>query len=325
MAVITVSPETSTERPDVAAAASSAAFAASRGPFLAFTLQVEERVVDADGEPDQEHERTGLVRHREDVRPGDDAEGREDGRQGEQQRDPRGDESAEREHEDDERDRERQHPGLAEVLLDGRRERIDRAGHAELADVELRVRLLGGVDLGENRIDLLGRLIGCADLELDQRRVSVGRPARCGRSARVELREPRHDVADRGREGVGRRERAALDQDALRGRALEARVENPVHPARAARRCSGRSTSCRPCRARRRRRRTRASRTSPSSSGRTPPPHAGGEVLLGVAAGTSCLLGGCELPPTTLGRRDPVSSEGRVRAPTRRRFRLLPE
>ena len=37
------------------------------------------------------------------------------------------------------------------------------------------MRLLGGIDLGENRIDLLGRLIGCAaDLELDQRRVSVG-------------------------------------------------------------------------------------------------------------------------------------------------------
>ena len=222
--------------------------------------------------------------------PGDDAEGREDGRQGEQQRDPRGDESAERDHEDDERDRERQHPGLAEVLLDGRRERIDRAGHAELADVELRMRLLGGVDLGENRIDLLGRLIGCAaDLELDQRRVSVG-----GDLPGVdvlhdfELREPRHDVADRGREGgVGRRELAALNQDALRGRALEARVENPVHPARLARPGGVRVDRLRAGHAERE---GDDDEGEPAERRRlpvvcTPPPHAGGEVLLGGRCG----------------------------------------
>ena len=171
--------------------------------------------------------------------PGDDAESREDSRQGEQQRDPGGDESAERDHEDDERDRERQHPGLAEVLLDGRRDRVDRAGHAELADVELRVCLLGGVDLGENRIELLRRLVGCAaDLELDQRRVSVGGDLlRCERSARLSSFESRATTSPTAavKAGVGRRERAALDQDALRGRALEARVEDPVHPARLAR------------------------------------------------------------------------------------------
>ena len=211
------------------------AFAASRCPLLAFTLQVEERVVDTDGEPDQEHERAGLVRHRDDVAgAGDDAEGREDGRQCEQQRDPGGDESAERDREDDERDRQRQHPGLAEVLLDGRRERVDRAGHAELADVELRVRRLSAGDLGEDRVELQRRLVGrAADLELDERRV----PVRGGLTGvnvlnDLELRQPRDDIADRGREGgVGRREHAALDEDALRGGPFEAGVEDPVHAA----------------------------------------------------------------------------------------------
>ena len=47
---------------------------------------------------------------------------------------------------------------------------------------------------------------------------------------------PRDDVLDRGREGgVGRRERAALDEDALAGGLLEAGVEDPVHPAGLAR------------------------------------------------------------------------------------------
>ncbi len=266
-------------------------FAASGGPFLALALQVEERVVDADGEPDQEHERAGLVRHREDVAgPGDDAEGGKDSRQGEQQRDPGGGESAERDHEDDERDRERQHPGFAEVLLNGRRESVDCAGHAELADVELRVCLLGCVDLGENRIELLRRLVGCAaDLELDQRRVSVGGDLSGVNVLHdVELREPRHDVADRGREGgVGRRELAALNQDALRGRALEARVENPVHPARLARPGGVRVDRLRAGHAKRE---GDEDEREPAERRRlpvvcTPPPHAGGEVVLGGRCG----------------------------------------
>ena len=213
--------------------------AAARRSLFAFSLQVEERVVDADREPDQEHERTCLVRHREDVAgAGDDAEGGEDGRQGEQQRDACGDESAERDHEDDERDREREHPGLAQILRDGGGDRVDGAGHAELADVELRMRLLGGLDLGEDRVDLLRRLVGrAADLELDESRAAVGGnlPA-ADVLDDVELREPRHDVFDGGCErGIARRERTALDEDALLGRPVEARVEDPIHAAGLAR------------------------------------------------------------------------------------------
>ena len=55
IAIITVMPEMSTARPDVAAAASSAA--GSLRPARRSSrsrLDVEERVVDADGEPDQQ-------------------------------------------------------------------------------------------------------------------------------------------------------------------------------------------------------------------------------------------------------------------------------
>ena len=66
IATITVSPEISTERPEVAAAASSAARSLRPGgPLLAFALQVEHRVVDADREPDQEHHRGRLHRDRQ--------------------------------------------------------------------------------------------------------------------------------------------------------------------------------------------------------------------------------------------------------------------
>ena len=52
MAMMTVSPEMSTERPEVAAAARARLLAAPGGTFLAFALQVKHRVVDAHREPD---------------------------------------------------------------------------------------------------------------------------------------------------------------------------------------------------------------------------------------------------------------------------------
>ena len=52
---MTVKPEIRIERPDVAAAASSAADSLrTAGPFLAFTFEIEEGVVDADGETDEQ-------------------------------------------------------------------------------------------------------------------------------------------------------------------------------------------------------------------------------------------------------------------------------
>ena len=107
------------------------------------------------------------------------------------------------------------------------------------------MRLLRGVDLGEDRVDLLGRLVLRArDLELDERGAAVGGDLTdVGRVERradvlddVELRDPRDDVLDRRREGgVGGGERAALDEDALGRRLLEAGLEDLVHPAGLAR------------------------------------------------------------------------------------------
>ena len=57
IAVMTIRPETSTERPDVAAAASNCgSLAPAGGTLLPLPPQVEHRVVDADGEADQEHD-----------------------------------------------------------------------------------------------------------------------------------------------------------------------------------------------------------------------------------------------------------------------------
>ena len=56
--IITVSPDTTMARPEVAAAIRSAsAWLRPCGPFLPLPAQVEQRVVDADGHPDQQHHR----------------------------------------------------------------------------------------------------------------------------------------------------------------------------------------------------------------------------------------------------------------------------
>ena len=90
--------ETGTERPDVAAAASSAARSLRPAAATALAAQVEQRVVDAHGEA---HRRTSAaVRvHRRDV--ADDvgqADGGNDGHQAEHQRDPGGKERPEHQH-----------------------------------------------------------------------------------------------------------------------------------------------------------------------------------------------------------------------------------
>ena len=93
--------------------------ATAGGTLLAFAPEVEERVVNADREPDQEHERARLHRRRHELaRDGDEAEGREDRGQGEDQRNAGGHQRPEGDHEDDERDREGQDAGLAEVVVE---------------------------------------------------------------------------------------------------------------------------------------------------------------------------------------------------------------
>ena len=58
IAVITVSPEMSTARPEVAAARASARSSVLTGAaLLELAAQVEHRVVDSDREPDQQHDR----------------------------------------------------------------------------------------------------------------------------------------------------------------------------------------------------------------------------------------------------------------------------
>ena len=75
IAIITVKPEISTARPEVAAAASSAARSAASGAALvSLAAHVEERVVDSDGQADQQDDLGDLLVHRDDlaraVRPG---------------------------------------------------------------------------------------------------------------------------------------------------------------------------------------------------------------------------------------------------------------
>ena len=154
------------------------------GPFLAFALQVEHRVVDPDGEADQEHQRVdGLVARPDLARDSPEAEGGEDGRQGEQQRDAGGDERAEDDDEDEQGDRDRVEPGLAEVGEERALERVVGARVAELADEELRVGRLSRRDSGEDRLDLVDRVVRvAADLEVDERgRGGRRRPARGSR------------------------------------------------------------------------------------------------------------------------------------------------
>ena len=161
----------STERPEVAAAASMCGPSAATGsPLLAFPLQVEHRVVDADGEADQEHHRVGLVRHRQQVAgQRDQPERREHRRQPEQQRNACRHEGAEREQEDEERDREREHARLPQVVLIRRQDPLFRARIAEHADEEARMGALRGGDRVDGRSDLVDSLLFvAANVELDE-------------------------------------------------------------------------------------------------------------------------------------------------------------
>jgi hypothetical protein len=94
--------------------------------------------------------------------------------------------------------------------------------------------LLDGCDGVERRLDLVdGVLLVAADLEVDERRV----PAACDSPAahvlhRSHIGDVRDHVAHNGREGgVAPAGAAALDQDALARRPVEALVEDLLHPA----------------------------------------------------------------------------------------------
>jgi transposase-like protein len=118
IATITVKPETSTARPDVARPCGPLRSCRLPPFLLAFATQVEQRVVDADRQADEQHHRAhGVVHRHELARDRDQAERRHDRGQPEQQRDAGRDERAEGEDEDDQRDRQREELGLLEVVL----------------------------------------------------------------------------------------------------------------------------------------------------------------------------------------------------------------
>ena len=154
--------------------------------LLPLAPQVEQRVVDADREPDQENDRGGLLSHGQEVAgERDETEGGDDSGQAEQQRNARGHERAERDHQDQQGDRQGELSGLLEVVRVRRLDSVDRAGVAELADEELGMNGLSHVDSVEYGADLVHCVVCVSsDLELDERRVR----ARCdlARVARVQ-------------------------------------------------------------------------------------------------------------------------------------------
>ena len=189
--------------------------AATGGPFLSHSLQVEHRVVDAYGEADEEHDCRDLVRQRQQVAgQGEHAERREDGCQREEERNAGGDERSEGDQQDDQRDRNRQDTGLCQVLPERVGDGCLCARFAELADEELRVSPLRHGDPIEDRLDLVGCLARvAANVELDERRMAVLCDLACvGGSQRrtnmlngLQLGDRGDDIVDRGGEcGIAR-------------------------------------------------------------------------------------------------------------------------
>ncbi len=217
------------------------ALALARGTFLALALQVEHRVVDADREPDQQHDRADVLVDRPDLaRDREQAHRRHHRREGEQQRDPRGHERPEGDHEDDDRDREREQPCPLEVLVELLVDLLLGAD-AELVDRQGRVSSGRRVDGVDHRVDLVDGLVGvAADVEVDDRRVAVrGDLSAIGRGVRaLHVRDDRDgghaadDLLDGGPEGrVVGGERPALDEHRLVGGLIERLVEDPGGPA----------------------------------------------------------------------------------------------
>ena len=198
--------------------------AATRGTLLALALQVEHRVVDAHGEPDQQDERRDAVGHGQDLAPHrDETHRREHRREPEQERDAGRDEGAEGDEEDDQRQRERQQPRLLQVFEERLLDILARA-RADGPDEEAGMGALDFLHAVDDRVDLVDRLVGLArDLQLDEDRVLVVRDL-----AGVLRIERRFDLRDHGdgsdtlddvlhrrlERRIRRRELAVLDQDA---------------------------------------------------------------------------------------------------------------
>ena len=201
--------------------------AAACGTLFTLTLEVEERVVDADGEPDQEDDlRDRLVHRHQPAGERQEADRREHRGEREQERHACGDDRAEHEHEDEQGQRDRADADLCELLVEHRVQRLVGARAAGLADVEARMTLRHGGGGRRDRVDVLLR-DGVVALHVppDDRGVAVGGDLiavrRIERRAevldRLEGRDRPGDVRDRSAEGaVLDRERLALDEHELR-------------------------------------------------------------------------------------------------------------
>ena len=235
MAAMTVKPEISTARPDVAAAMSSASLGrAALVLLLHHATQVEHRVVDADGQADEHRDDLdGLMQGSELADGTEQPGGGHEGRDAEQQRNAGGDGRTEHEQQDDQRADHRDLLRLRLVSALGGAERLALGRAAVLLDEDLRVRLLdggdgreGGVGDGLERLLLLLRLVLPGQREGDEHRAAVLRDG-VRAVLRVEgaldvgdaldLAEAVDDVLDCGGDLriVGLDRALALDQDAL--------------------------------------------------------------------------------------------------------------
>ena len=251
-------------------------------PLLAVAAQVEQRVVHADGQADeQDHGVDRLVDVHEVAEQRGQPERSHHRGHAEQQRDAGGDQRAEGEHEDDERHGERGDLGLLEVLGEAVAHGLGDAGVADLADQQVRVGLLHRCRRGQRGVDAVRRGVGIArDLERQQRGAAVGRQLaavarvqrRLDRRHRPHMRQARAQIVDRrpqlGASGDGR---CGSGSAPPRRRARSGTRAPAPSRRRSNRRCRPRRPSGRRrlprSRSRTRRARTRASRGRPSFGG----------------------------------------------------------
>ena len=113
--------------------------AASSGALVTLAADVEHRVIDTDGEPDEQDDRADRLGHGHQMaHRAEDPDRRNRRRQPQQQRQPRSDQRPERRHEDQQRDRQREDLGAAGIVLECLSHRLARTGGAELLDPERR-------------------------------------------------------------------------------------------------------------------------------------------------------------------------------------------
>ena len=242
-------------RPEVAAAiADDGLLVVSVHPFLALAAQVEQRVVDSDGHPDDEYElgRAGADREPS-AGDAEQRDGRDHCRPGQQDRDAGRDERAEHGQQQDQRQRDRRPLGLPEVAAEQRVGHPVGAGVARLPHQQVRVVRLDRVDRRQvGQHGRVGAELGPATLKVTSATVPCAgqqaltaaaygawmSAAACGRAASARLDFAGVTLRTSAR-CVGSQvplTGARLDQHALRRRRHHAQLrEHLLAPARLAR------------------------------------------------------------------------------------------